>query len=147
MTREQRTDQRGQSLVELAIAMPIIVLLILGLFDFGRVVIFYSELSNASRAGARVAIVNQSDDSTCLSGDVTFKCAAADVSAGMGITAGDIPDLVISGSDCALPSNCTATVTVGYSFAPITPVVSSFFGPVALSSSTTMPIERNYASP
>jgi Flp pilus assembly protein TadG len=147
MTHRQHSDQRGQSLVEFAVALPVIVLLVLGLFDFGRAVIFYSELANASRTGARIAIVNQSDDSSCQGDAATFKCAAADVTAGMDIAAADIPDLVISGSDCALPSNCTATVTVDYSFEPITPVVSSFFGPVTLSSSTTMPLERTYSSP
>lgn len=147
MTRRQEPDQRGQSLVEFAVALPVIVLLMLSLFDFGRAVIFYSELTNASRTGARIAIVNQSDDFSCLGGDATFKCAAADVTAGMEIAAGDIPDLVIGGSDCALPSNCTATVTVDYSFEPITPIVSSFFGTVTLSSSTTMPIERTHSSP
>lgn len=147
MTRRPDTDQRGQTLVEFAVVLPIIVLLMLGLFDFGRVVIFSAQLDNASRAGARVAIVNQSDDPSCLGGAKTFKCAAADITAGMGMMATDIDDLVITGSDCTLPSNCSATVTVTYSFEPITPLVSSFFGPVGLSSTTTMPIERTYSSP
>jgi Flp pilus assembly protein TadG len=147
MSYRPETHERGQALVEFAFVLPIIVLLTLGLFDFGRAVIFTTELDNASRAGARVAIVNQSDDASCLGGPRTFKCAAADITAGMGIAPTDIQNLVVTGSDCTLPSDCTATVTVTYSYEPVTPLVSSLFGPVNLSSTTTMPLERNYSSP
>lgn len=139
---------RGQGLVELAVVLPIIMLLLLALFDAGRGVLFYTELTNASRAGARVAMVNQSNDTTC-SGTVTFKCAAADVTTGMGIAPSDISNVEIepSGSDCALPSNCTAKVTVAYRFELITPIISALISDVDLSASTTMPIERIYQNP
>jgi Flp pilus assembly protein TadG len=147
MRRRFRDHGEGQALVEFAVVIPIVVLLVLALFDAGRAVVFYSELTNASRVGARVAMVNQSNDSTCVPGDATFKCAAADQTTGMAITPADIVDVQVSGSDCALIGSCTATVTIDYSFQPITPIVSSIIGPISLSSSTTMPIERLYASP
>ena len=97
---------RGQGLVEFVVALPLIVVLMLGLFDAGRVVINYSTLTNATRAGARVAIVNQSNDATCTSVR-TFKCAAAEHSVGMGISAAAVPNLVVTGSDCAILGGCT----------------------------------------
>jgi Flp pilus assembly protein TadG len=141
-----RHAERGQSLVELAVALPLIVLLMLGLFDAGRVVIGYTTLTNAARVGARVAIVNQSNDATCTSLR-TFKCAAAEQAVSLGITAGSVPDLVISGADCALTGSCTVTVTLAHPIDLVTPVVGSLMGPFTLSASTTMPIERTYASP
>jgi Flp pilus assembly protein TadG len=136
----------GQGLVEFAIVLPIIVLLLFALFDAGRGVIFYTELTNASRAGARIAMVNQSNDAGCV-GARTFKCAAADVTTGTGLGPGDIPDLTITGSDCSLPSNCTATVTVDYRFTLVTPVISSLLADIDFSASTTMPLERTYQNP
>jgi Flp pilus assembly protein TadG len=143
----RRHEARGQGLVEFALALPVIVLAVFALFDAGRGVLAYAELANASRVGARVAIVNQSNDSSCTGPAQTFKCAAADVAAATGIEAADIPDLVITGSVCAFPSNCTATVTVGHSFELVTPVVSAIIPDLDMSATTTMSLERTYVSP
>ncbi len=124
--------------------LPVLMLVVLALFDAGRGVLFYTELANASRAGARVAIVNQSNDADCGGSEVTFKCAAADMTTAMGIDPTDIGDLAITGSPCSLPSDCAATVSVAYRFEPITPFIGAIFGEIDLSASTTMSIERLY---
>jgi Flp pilus assembly protein TadG len=46
-----RSDD-GQSLVELALALPILLLILLGLADFGRAFYYTTIISNAARAGA-----------------------------------------------------------------------------------------------
>ena len=51
--------------MEFALILPILLVLVLALFDAGRAVINYTALTNAARVGARVAIVNQSNDATC----------------------------------------------------------------------------------
>jgi Flp pilus assembly protein TadG len=45
--------QRGQAMVELAIALPILLLLTLGVIEFGRAAYFSIEVSEAARAGAQ----------------------------------------------------------------------------------------------
>lgn len=52
MYRKVRT-QTGQSLAELAIVLPILLILLLGVFDIGNGFSTYITLSNASREGAR----------------------------------------------------------------------------------------------
>jgi Flp pilus assembly protein TadG len=56
LTRIARTDvvgrDSGQSLVELALALPLLLLLLLGLADFGRAFYYTTIISNAARAGA-----------------------------------------------------------------------------------------------
>lgn len=42
----------GQSLVEFALALPVLLLLLLGLADFGRAFYYTTIISNAARAGA-----------------------------------------------------------------------------------------------
>lgn len=49
--QDARSDE-GQSLVELALALPVLLLLLLGLADFGRAFYYTSIISNAARAGA-----------------------------------------------------------------------------------------------
>lgn len=48
---------RGQTIVEFAFAVPVILLIFLGITDFGRAILYYNTLSNAAREGARVGIV------------------------------------------------------------------------------------------
>ena len=55
----RRPRTRGQSLVEFALIIPIFLLIVLGLFDMGRAVFYYSTISNASREAVRLGIVDQ----------------------------------------------------------------------------------------
>jgi len=55
---------RGQALVEFALVFPIFVLLMVGIFDFGRVIWVNDTLSTASREAARYAIVHGGSAST-----------------------------------------------------------------------------------
>ena len=45
----------GQSLVELALVLPVFMLILFGLFDVGKLVYTNATLSNAAREGARLA--------------------------------------------------------------------------------------------
>ena len=50
---------RGQALVEFALVFPVLILILLGIFEVGRAVFAYNTIGNAAREGARVAAVNQ----------------------------------------------------------------------------------------
>ena len=49
---------RGQALVEFALVAPMFFLLLLGIIEAGRFIFYYEVLHNATREGARYAIVN-----------------------------------------------------------------------------------------
>jgi Flp pilus assembly protein TadG len=49
------TDQSGQGLVEVALIIPVFLLVLVAIFDVGRVVYTNSTLSQAAREGARLA--------------------------------------------------------------------------------------------
>ncbi|WP_136513109.1 TadE/TadG family type IV pilus assembly protein [Geomonas edaphica] len=57
-------DQRGQAIVETAIILPILILLIMGLFEFGRYMYLKNTLNNAARAAARAAVVTPKYDAS-----------------------------------------------------------------------------------
>src|SRR4029078_12233097 len=44
--------------VQFALALPIFILVLVAIFDLGRAVFAYNTLTNAARAGARMAIAN-----------------------------------------------------------------------------------------
>lgn len=53
-----RRGQGGQSLAEFAMIAPLFFLLLFGIIEAGRFIYYYETLSNATREGARYAIVN-----------------------------------------------------------------------------------------
>ena len=57
-------DQRGAALLETAITLPIILLVCVSIFEFGRAYQTWQVLTNAAREGARVAILGETTDST-----------------------------------------------------------------------------------
>jgi Flp pilus assembly protein TadG len=66
-TRRGLKDERGVQLVELALVIPILVMLFAATAEFGRYFYEYTTLAKASRAGARylaTAAVNSTEDTT-----------------------------------------------------------------------------------
>ena len=55
---KQKRRERGQSLVETAVVLPILLLLVAAIVDFGRAFDAYIILTNAAREGARFGSVN-----------------------------------------------------------------------------------------
>ena len=53
-----RDSSRGQTMVEFALVLPILILLLAGFFDLGRVVLGNDALAHAAREAARYAIVH-----------------------------------------------------------------------------------------
>jgi Flp pilus assembly protein TadG len=50
---KRASRQRGQSMTEFALMLPILLLLLFAIFDFGRMLFMYNQLSAAAREGAR----------------------------------------------------------------------------------------------
>jgi Flp pilus assembly protein TadG len=59
-----RRRQRGQSLVEFSIVLPLFMFMLMGIVDFGRVIWAQNSLAAAAREAARFAIVHGAE-ATC----------------------------------------------------------------------------------
>jgi hypothetical protein len=55
-------NQFGQGLVEFSLILPVVLLLILGIIEFGRLMITYTAISSASREGARFGAAVGNED-------------------------------------------------------------------------------------
>ena len=55
-TPNSAVNHRGQGLVEFALVIPVFLLLVLGVVEFGRLMVTYSSISTASRDAVRYAI-------------------------------------------------------------------------------------------
>jgi Flp pilus assembly protein TadG len=55
-------SEKGAALIEAAITVPIILLISVGIFEFGRAYQTWQVLTNAAREGARLAVIEGSTD-------------------------------------------------------------------------------------
>ena len=58
VTRRAAGREAGQELVEFALILPLLLLLFLGIIEFGRAILAYNTIANAAREGARYGIVD-----------------------------------------------------------------------------------------
>ena len=56
------TSERGQALLEVALTLPLLLLVAVGIFEFGRAYQTWQILTNAAREGARIAVLPGTDD-------------------------------------------------------------------------------------
>lgn len=107
--RRFRRSQRGQSLVEFALVVPVFLVLLFALVDFGRGFQAWIEVTNAAREGARVGSLHGT------SGDIEARARAAATS----LTPGN---LTISSSGAGGDSGTSVVVTADYNFSLISPL-------------------------
>jgi len=55
--RRVRSDVSGQAMVEFAIVLPLLLILMIAVFEFGRAWSVYHAVTDAARSGARSAVV------------------------------------------------------------------------------------------
>jgi len=156
--RCRRPGQRGQSLVEFAFVLPIIVLVIASFIELGRAVFAWNTIANAARQGARVAAVNQLADTTDCDESRPIEdpyephwsirgCAVAAASA-LGVKAANVgisyssPPSTTLACDPTLHVGCIARITVSYHYAVATPFLNWVIGSFTMSQTSEMPIER-----
>jgi len=73
--RRAMTRDNGASLIEFALILPLLIILLLGIVEFGWVFGQYNDVKHGAREGARIAAVNQGNESFL----VTYACDSMDL--------------------------------------------------------------------
>ncbi|NIN00221.1 MAG: hypothetical protein GTO24_19740 [candidate division Zixibacteria bacterium] len=74
-------DKRGQSIIEFAVVLPILLMVLFGITEFGRAIMVTNVLNTASREGARLAVVSSVSDSLAVRSRVVEVLNAANIDA------------------------------------------------------------------
>ena len=108
-------NERGAAMVEMALVLPIVILLVLGMIDVGRALVLYNNLTNAAREGARLGASQMpSVNTTAITTRVESRIATF---SGTAVTTGKVS------VTAPTATNNTVTVTIsGYPFTPLTPL-------------------------
>lgn len=138
LRRAGRRDA-GQSLVEMAIILPILLALVVGIYEFGRAWNVYQVVTNTAREGARVLVTPTGTEDT-VRVKVAQSLSRASLDPSLGTV--DIVEGVGTGTDSSV------TVAYPYQFQFIGPIVArlgdgngSVPGSITLSSTTVMRTE------
>lgn len=127
--RRLRKRRIGAAAVEFAIVLPVFVILVFGMIEYGRMVMVQQVITNASREGARRAVLDGATTSAVQSTVSSYLTNAA-VNGG---SAAVSPDPATAGSGDPV------TVTVSVPFSSVSWLPSPMYlGGKILSASTTM---------
>lgn len=108
--RKRLKSERGAALLEAAITIPVVLLISVGIFEFGRAFQTWQVLTNAAREGARIAVLS---DTT----DVQIQNAVTGYITSGGLTlATSSPVNVKVERSVALGANTASRVTITYPF-------------------------------
>lgn len=125
-----RKHRRGAAVVEFAIVAPVFFLMLLGMIEFGRMIMVQQIITNASREGARVAVL---DGTTA--GDVDS--AVTNYLSSASINGADITITPNPPSDAGYGEPVTVSVSVPFSQVSWLPS-PMFLGGTTLDATTVM---------
>lgn len=123
-------EETGQALTEMALVLPLLLLLVFGVTEMGRVGYAYITVNNAARAGARVASVGGDDQAIQTA---ILQAAPALEPSQM--------EIQISPGFAQRASGQSATISVKYPVKLIVPVVAGIPNPVLVGASLSMRLE------
>jgi Flp pilus assembly protein TadG len=133
--RKLTRSERGQSLVELAITLPILILLLLGTLDFGMAIFSYSMLRDSAQEGAFYGSFNPSNSAEIENRARNISPRAEDVVFSSPVQLRD-KDLVkvnvkVLGNSCQGAENGVANsiqVNVSYRYPLLMPLIGRLIG-------------------
>jgi len=146
--RDAHRKSRGQALVEFAIVVPIFMLLLFALLDFGRVIYAQQTITQDAREGARVGLVAALDSPVTTSTYQRVRDAALKMTPGVTLANANITGAAgvpctatvtdsISAGTCFFPDGVTCTdstnpprvvVNISVTVPLLTPILSNIVG-------------------
>ena len=116
----------GQALVELALALPLLLLILVGIFEFARAYSIKQSLVNAAREGARTAVLPNISTEDTVKTVVNVYLSANNISPDSIVIRGAAGTKAIGAINTG--EDVTVTVYDRYDFILVGPVMSLFGG-------------------
>ena len=101
--------RKGAELVEFALVLPLLLLLLVGIFDFGSLFALRQKMTNAAREGARIVVSTPLSDMSCSSTTPCAIVAAANAVVQYMANAG-------AGVSCIQPSSPTTSAPLEWTY-------------------------------
>jgi Flp pilus assembly protein TadG len=128
--------ERGSAAVEFALVVPVLLLILLGIVEYGRVYFMQNSITNAARVGARAMVVDSVNGIANPAADAKAKAAAAAVAVSPAVTSGQVS------VPATCPSGGAVTVTITYPISQLTRFLPSAAYPTRLIGTAQMQCEN-----
>jgi Flp pilus assembly protein TadG len=106
-----KTKERGAVAVEMAVLLPLLLLILIGTMEFGRVFNVQNSLTQAAREGARHAAINYNKSTLDVEGTAL---AAAPSLNGLAMTVTDNASTCTSGADVEVTTSVSLASLSGF---------------------------------
>ena len=140
MRYKSKSSERGASMVEMAIVLPLFLLLLFGIMDASWAFAQLNDAHHGVREGARLAAVDYSDDDPATPDDVlTQMCARMDLAGGPGTF---VTLTIVQPNDQGFGARgATGNSSVMVEYESLTGFFDSIFGDQTLSSDVNFLLE------
>jgi len=130
----KKLNERGAVAVEFALLLPVVLLILFGIIDFGMMMYGREIVTNAAREGARAGIVQGPPKRT--SGEITT--IANNYLTGTGVNQGDVT-FTPTGAGLSNPNTLTVAAQYSYNFLiPYIPNVVGIPNPLIITTQVVM---------
>jgi Flp pilus assembly protein TadG len=141
---KEKNPERGAALVELAMVLPLLLLILMGIVELG--LLFYNQqvLTNASREGARTGIARFDENSDDEFNESDIDAIVVSYCQDRLITFGTVPPptIVLSPPLVGMNPGDPLTVTVSYDYTFFVPKILKLGTGMELTAETVMSMER-----
>ncbi|PKR77269.1 pilus assembly protein TadE [Halalkalibacillus sediminis] len=126
-----RRDQKGQSIVEFSLIIPLLMIILVGVFDVGRMMYSYTGLHFTAQETVRLGGFGYQDSEIVEFAHNNFQTGDSDKL-----------EVSVSPDDASRKSGEYVTVTLTYPVEPFTPFAKQIFdGAVQLTADSTIRVE------
>lgn len=126
---KKRKNEKGQSIVEFALVIPLLLIFVMAIIEFGFMFNAYLTISSASREGARLGALGETNTAIELRVDSVSNTL-------------DLNNINVAVTPSSRDRGDMVRVTVSYDYQLITPIISNILSPfVNLEAETVMRVE------
>jgi Flp pilus assembly protein TadG len=117
-SRGRRRSQSGVALVEFALVLPVLMLILVGVVDFGKAINYWIDETHLASEAARYAAVSGNPGSGTLAAYIQGQADTAELRSGSARVS-KMSVCITTPAGTAVGSPVTATVTTNYSWIPL----------------------------
>jgi Flp pilus assembly protein TadG len=142
------TDQKGTSLVEFALILPVLALILFGLLDFAKAFNYWNDQTHLAAEGARWAVVNSNPGSGTLQQYLQQQADTSELR-GLAVVCVAFPTNPDTGTSMHVGDPVTVTVRSRYTWIPFVASKASLSPTTTITGTATMRLEApptNYSA-
>jgi Flp pilus assembly protein TadG len=136
------SGESGVAIVEFALVLPLLMLIVVAIFDFGRALNYWADTTHLSAEGARLAAVDRIPDGTSLQAYIRDKADTPELRDGGSTSVPDQLEVCVTSDGDAVGDPVEVSVTTTYHWIPLLDDLPGMPDTTTITGTSTMRRER-----